>query len=146
MSRALKKFIMLLTAVTLIALVWKSMDLSHSNDVYSFLTTASTPLTGYRLAVVSSSPIWAIGSAQHKLAVEECRYWTDSSGRAIPWWANRVKPGDKQHRYTRFQLGQVLISLPLPPMALAFLAGFIVPALAWFLITRFGDGRSPSTV
>jgi hypothetical protein len=67
------------------------MCLAQSNDVYSFFTSASTPLTGYRVAVVSASPIWVVGPAQNRIGIEECSYWTDSAGRAIPWPAARVK-------------------------------------------------------
>ena len=113
------------------------MCLAQSNDVYSFFTSGSTPLTGYRVAVVSTSPVWVVGSAQNKFGIEECSYWTDSAGSAIPWPATRVKqPGDKQHRYTRFRLGQVSVSVPLPAIDLAFLAGFIVLALGSIVITR----------
>jgi hypothetical protein len=62
-----------------------------------------------------------------RFGIEECSYWTDSAGRAIPWAASRVKqPGDLQHRCTRFRLGPVSISIPLPPIDFAFLAGLIL--------------------
>src|SRR6185369_10984566 len=123
--------------VVALVLLGRSMCLAQSNEVYSFFTSASTPLTGYHVAVVSASPIWVVGSAQNRFGIEECSYWTDSAGRAIPWAASRVKqPGDLQHRYTRFGLGQVSISIPLPPIDFAFLAGFVALASGWILITR----------
>jgi hypothetical protein len=123
--------------VLALVLLGRSVCLAQSNDVYSFFTSGSTPLTGYRVAVVSTSPVWVVGSAQNKFGIEECSYWTDSAGSAIPWPATRVKqPGDKQHRYTRFRLGQVSVSVPLPAIDLAFLAGFIVLALGSIVITR----------
>ena len=101
------------------------------------------PLTGYRVAVVSASPIWVVGSAQNRFGIEECRYWTDSAGRAIPWPATRVKqPGDKQHCYTRFRLGQASLSIPLPPIDLAFLAGFAAVVFGCFPILHFIRGRA----
>src|SRR6266516_3576737 len=128
--------------VVLVAL-WRSMSLAQSNDVYSFWTSASTPLTGYRVAVVSASPVWVVGPAQHRFGIEECRYWTDSAGRAIPWPATRVKqPGDKQHCYTRFRLGQASLSVPLPPIDLAFLAGFGAVVFGCIPILHFIRGRA----
>lgn len=124
--------------VVAFVLLGRSMSLAQSNDVYSFWTSASTPLTGYRVAVVSASPIWVVSSGQRKFGIEECRYWTDSAGRAIPWPATRVKqPGDTQHCYTRFRLGQASLCLPLPPIGLAFLAGFGVLALGCIPILHF---------
>src|SRR5207248_1135063 len=35
-----------------LVLLWRSISLAQSNDVYSFWTSASTLLTGYRVAVV----------------------------------------------------------------------------------------------
>jgi hypothetical protein len=123
--------------VVALVLLWRSTSLAQSNDVYSFFTSASTPLTGYRVAVVSVSPIWVVGSTQNRFGIEECSYWTDSAGRAIPWPANRVKqPGDKLHRYTRFPLGHVSVSIPLPPIGFAILAGFIALAFGCILIGR----------
>ena len=128
--------------VVVLVLLWRSMSLAQSNDVYSFWTSASTPLTGYRVAVVSASPIWVVGSAQNRFGIEECRYWTDSAGRAIPWPATRVKqPGDKQHCYTRFRLGQASLSVPLPPIDLAFLAGFGALVFGCIAILHFARGR-----
>ena len=112
-------------------------------DVYSFWTSASTPLTGYRVAVVSASPMWVVGSEQNRFGIEECRYWTDSAGRAIPWPASRVKqPGDKQHCYTRFRRGQASLSIPLPPIDLAFLAGLGAVAFGCIRILRLAQGRA----
>jgi len=141
----------------MLGLLLKSMCLAQSNDVtlraaqrdaeevYSFFSSASTPLTGYHVAVVSASPIWVVGSAQNRFGIEECSYWTDSAGRAIPWPASRVKqPRDLQHRYTRFRLGQVSISILLPPINFAFFAGFIALPSAWILITR-STGRRTQT-
>ena len=129
--------------VVVLVLLWRSMSLAQSNDVYSFWTSASTPLTGYRVAVVSASPIWVVGSAQNRFGIEECRYWTDSAGRAIPWPATRVKqPGDKQHCYTRFRLGQASLSIPLPPIDLAFLAGFAAVVFGCIPILHFIRGRA----
>ena len=123
--------------VVALVLLWRSMCLAQSNDVYAFFTSASTPLTGYHVAVVSASPIWGVGSGQNRFGIEECSYWTDSAGRAIPWPASRVKQqGDILHRYTRFRLGQVSISIPLPPIEFAFLAGFVALASGCILITR----------
>src|SRR5436189_6150498 len=126
------------TAIVLaLVLLGRSVCLAQSNDVYSLFTSASTPLTGYRVSVVSTSPIWVVGSAQNGFGIEECSYWTDSAGSAIPWPATRVKqPGDKQHRYTRFRLGQVSVSVPLPAIHIAFLVGFIVLAFGSILTTR----------
>src|SRR5262249_54546816 len=107
-----------------VLLLGRSGCVAQSNDVFSFFTSASTPLSGYRVAVVSASPIWVVGAAQNKFGIEECSYWTDSAGRAIPWAANiERQPGDKQHRYTRFRFGQISVSLPLAPIAIAVLAG-----------------------
>jgi hypothetical protein len=123
--------------VIALVLLCRSICLAQSNEVYSFFTSASTPLTGYQVAVVSASPIWVVGSAQNRFGIEGCSYWTDSAGRAIPWAASRVKqPGDTQHRYTRFRLGKFSISIPLPPINFAFLAGFVALASGWILITR----------
>src|SRR6266853_2074406 len=129
--------------VVALVMLWRSVCLAQSNDVYSFFTSASTPLTGCRVAVVSASPIWVVGSTQNRFGIEECSYWTDSAGRAIPWPASRVKqPGDRQHRYTRFCFGQVSVSIPLPPIDLAFLTGFVALAFGCILITRFTQGRT----
>src|SRR5437660_8323137 len=129
--------------VVVLVLLWRSMSLAQSNDVYSFWTSASTPLTGYRVAVVSASPIWVVGSAQNRFGIEECSYWTDSAGGAIQRPATRVKqPGDKQHRYTRFRLGQVSISMPLRPIDVAFLAGFVALASGCLLIARYTRRRT----
>ena len=144
--------------VVVLALLLRSMCLAQSNDVtlraaqrdaeevYSFFSSASTPLTGYHVAVVSTSPIWVVGSAQNRFGIEECSYWTDSAGRAIPWPASRVKQlGDILHRYTRFCLWHVSISIPLPPIDFAFLAGFITLASGWILITRSTRRRTQTT-
>ena len=129
--------------VVALVLLWRSMSLAQSNDVYSFWTSNSTPLTGYRVAVVSVSPIWVVGSGQRRFGIEECRYWTDSAGRAIPWPATRVKqPGDKQHCYTRFRFGQASLSIPLPPIDLAFLAGFGALVFGCIPILHFIRGRA----
>src|SRR3989442_8474870 len=128
--------------VVVLVLFWRSMSLAQSNDVYSFWTSASTPLAGYRVAVVSASPMWVLGSAQNRYGIEECRYWTDSAGRAIPWPATRVKqPGDKPHCYTRFRLGRASLSIPLPPIDLAFLAGFGSLVFGCIPILHFARGR-----
>src|SRR5439155_18766104 len=128
--------------VVALILLGRSACLAQSNDFYSFFTSASTPLTGYRVAVVSTSPIWVVGSAQNGFGIEECSYWTDSAGRAIPWPASRVKqPGDSHLRYTRFRLGQVSVSIPLPAIDLAFLAGFVALSFGCILITRFTRRR-----
>jgi hypothetical protein len=117
------------------------MCLAQSNDVYSLFTFASTPLTGYRVAVVKTTPIWVVGSASNRFGIEECSYWTDSAG-PIPWAASRVKqPGDKLHRYTRFCLGHVSVSIPLSPVALAILTGVIVLVFGRILIVRSMRGR-----
>ena len=129
--------------VVALVLLGRSVCLAQSNDVYSFFTSASTPLTGYRVSVVSTSPIWVVGSAQNRYGIEECRYWTDSAGRAIPWPATRVKqPGDEQHCYTRFRLGQASLSIPLPPIDLAFLAGLGAVAFECIRILRLAQGRA----
>ena len=129
--------------VVALILLGRSACLAQSNDVYSFFTSASTPLTGYRVSVVSTSPIWVVGSAQNGFGIEECSYWTDSAGGAIPWPATRVRqPGDKQHRYTRFRLGQVSISMRLRPIDVAFLAGFVALASGCLLIARYTRRRT----
>jgi len=128
--------------VVVLVLLWRSMSMAQSNEVYSFWTSASTPLTGYRVAVVSASPMWVVGSAQNRYGIEECRYWTDSAGRAIPWPATRVtQPGDEQHRYTRFRLWPASHSIPLPPMDLAFLAVFGALVFGFIPILHFARGR-----
>ena len=128
--------------VVVLVLLGRSACLAQSNDVYSLFTSASTPLTGYRVAVVSTSPIWVVGSAQNRFGIEGCTYWTDSAGGAIPWPATRVRqPGDKQHRYTRFRLGQVSISMRLRPIDVAFLAGFVALASGCLLIARYTRSR-----
>jgi hypothetical protein len=133
--------------VVALVLLWRSMSLAQSNEVYSFGTSSSTRLTGYRVAVVSALPIWVVGSGQRRFGIEECRYWTDSAGRAIPWPATRVKqPGDRQYYYTRFRLGQASLSLPLPPIGLAFLAGFGVLVLGCIRILHFVRGTRKSIV
>jgi len=99
----------------------------QSNDVFSFVTTSTRPLSGYRVAVVSVAPIWMFGSGKNGIGIEKCSYWTDSAGCGIPWPASRVRqPGDRQHRYTRFRFGRVSVSAPLPPMGLALLVGGLV--------------------
>jgi type II secretion system protein G len=124
-----------------LALLGRSTSLAISNDVYSFFNSGSTPLTGYHVAVVSTSPIWVVGLHQNKFGIEECSYWTDSTGSPIPWSATRVKqPGDKRHRYTRLCLGQESVSIPLPPLNLA-LVGFGVLALTCISTTRFTRSR-----
>ena len=128
--------------VVALVLLGRSACLAQSNDVYSFFTSASTPLTGYRVSVVSTSPIWVVGSAQNRFGIEECSYWTDSAGGAIPWPATRVKqPGDKPHCYTRFRLGRASLSIPLPPIDLAFLAGFGSLVFGCIPILHFARGR-----
>jgi len=80
-------------------LFWELACLAQSNDVFSVVTTPSTPLTGYRVAAVSITPIWVIGSPPKLFGIEECSYWTDSAGQTILWPANRVKQaGDIHHR------------------------------------------------
>jgi hypothetical protein len=107
--------------VLALVLLGRSVCLAQSNDGYSFFTSASTPLTGYRVAVVSTSPVWVVGSAQNRFGIEECSYWTDSAGSAIPWPATRVRqPGDKLHRYTRLRLGQFSVPVPVPALDLTF--------------------------
>ena len=129
--------------VAAVLLLWTSTCLAQSNDVFTFFTSASTPLTGYRVAVVSVSPIWVVGSGRSRFGIEECGYWTDSTGRAIPWPASRAKqPGDKLHRYTRFLFGQSSVSIPLSPISLAVLAGFVVVACGRILIARSMRGRT----
>lgn len=126
-----------------LVLVGRSPCLAQSNDVYSFFTSAATPLTGYRVAVVSTSPIWVVGSPQNRFGVEECTYWTDSVGSAIPWPATRVKqPGDKQHFYTRLCFGQVSVSIPLSPLGFALVLGFGLLALASIPIRRFARSHN----
>src|SRR2546428_1559109 len=89
--------------VVVLVLLWRSMSLAQSNDVYSFWTSASTPLSGCRVAVVSAAAMWVVGSPRNRCGIEECRYRTGSAGRAISWPAARGKQeGDKQHCYTRF--------------------------------------------
>jgi hypothetical protein len=128
--------------VLALVLLGRSVCLAQSNDVYSFFASDSTPLTGYRVAVVSTVPVWVVGSAHNRFGIEKCSYWTDSAGSAIPWPATRVKqPVDKQHRYTRFRLGQVSVSVPLPAIDLAFLVGFIVLAFGSILFTAFTRRR-----
>jgi hypothetical protein len=127
--------------VVAVALLSRSMCLAQSNEVYSFWTTASTPLTGYRVAVVSTSPIWVVGSGQSGYGIEECSYWTDWAGRAIPWPARRVRqPGDKLHCYTRFRLGRTSLSIPLPPIGLTFLGGLAAMLFGSILIARSARG------
>ena len=126
----------------MVFLLWRSTCVAQSNDVYSFWTSASTPLSGYRVAVVSASPIWMIGSGQHRFGIEECHYWTDSAGRPIPWPASRVKqPGDKQHYYTRFQFGLASISIRLSPIGIAFCVGLVVLVFLSISIARFTGMR-----
>ena len=128
--------------VAAVLLLWSSTGLAQSNDVFSFYTSASTPLTGYRVAVVSVSPIWVVGSGRSRFGIEECSYWTDSAG-PIPWAASRMRqPGDKLHRYTRFCLGHVSVSIPPSPISLAVLAGFVVVACGRILIARSTRGRT----
>ncbi len=132
--------------VVVLVLLARSACLAQSNDVYSFFTSASTPLTGYRVAVVSASPIWVVRSCQMRFGIEECSYWTDSAGSAIPWPATRVKqPGDRQHRYTRLCLGSVSVSIPLPPIVFAFFPGFVALASGWILIARSTRRRTHIT-
>ena len=124
-----------------------STSLAQSNDVYRFWMSASTPLTGYRVAVVSVSPLWVVGSGQNGFGIEACRYWTDSAGRGIPWPATRVRqPGDQQHCYTRFRLGQVSLSIPVPPIDLALLAGFLMLLSGCLTVLRFAGGRARKSV
>ena len=79
----------------------------------------------------------------NRFGIEECHYWTDTAGRAIPWPATRVKqPGDKQHCYTRFRFGQASLSIPLPPIDLAFLAGFGALAVGCIPILHIARGRA----
>src|SRR6266496_1976483 len=100
---------------------------TDSNDVFSFVTTPSTPLTGYRVASVSIRPIWVIGSPPKMYGIEECSYWTDPTGQTILWPANRTRQaGDKRHRYTRMRFGQVSVSVPLPPKQMGILAAVLV--------------------
>jgi len=123
--------------VGLVVLLLGSLCLAQSNDVFSFWTSPSTPLTGYRLAVIHTSPIWTAGSAGNQFGIEKCSYWTDATGAAIPWPANRVKqPGDTQHCYTRFRLGQVSISMPLPPVDLAVFVAIVALVSACLATAR----------
>ena len=55
--------------VLALVLLGRSVCLAQSNDVYSSFTSASTPLTGYRVAVVSNSPVWVVGSAQNRFGI-----------------------------------------------------------------------------
>ena len=126
-----------------VVLLWRSMCVAQSNDVYSVWTSANTPLTGYRVAVVRVSHIWGFGSAQNRFSIEKCLYWTDSAGRAIPWPATEVKQsGSKRHCYTRVRLGQASLSIPLPPMGLAFLAGSLALVFGCIPIVRFARKRA----
>ena len=116
---------------------------AHSNDVFSSVTTPSTPLTGYRIAAVSVTPIWVFGSPPRLFGIEECSYWTDSAGRTILWPASRVRAaGDMHHRYTRLRLGAVSFSVPLPPTVMAVVTGIVVLAFGTILIWRFTKVRT----
>jgi hypothetical protein len=133
-----KTFVIGLVAVAMEVLLSRAMCLGQSNDVSSFLTTRSSRLSGYRVAVVSTSPIWLVGSVTNGFAIEECRYWTDATGGGIPWPNTKARqPGDTRHCYTRFRLGQVAVSIPLPPIGLGFLGGSVAVACAAIPAARF---------
>ena len=132
-----------LPMVAAFVLLWGSAGLAQSNDVFSFVTTPSTPLTGYRVAAVSVTPIWVVGSPPKLFGIEECGYWTDSAGHTILWPASRAREaGDKHHRYTRICLGRVSLSAPLPPMLVVVLAGIVVLAFVFILIRWFSKART----
>ena len=55
----------LAVATLFFVLVWlwfRTSGLPRSHDVFNFLTLPSTPLTGYRVAVVDSSSSWGLSS------------------------------------------------------------------------------------
>lgn len=136
-----------MSIVAVLVLFWGEICLAQTNSVYSFWTGASTPLTGFRVAVVSASPVSVVGSAPNTFGIEECQYWTDSAGRAIPWPATRVRqPGDTRHCYTRFRLGRSALSIPLPPIGMALLTGSLALGLGGVLLARFTRRRAQTEV
>jgi len=143
--RAVKYVRLLLVAVGW--MIYGSAGLAQSNDVFSFVTTPSTPLTAYRVAAVGITPIWVVGSPPKRYGIEECSYWTDSAGQTILWPANRTRQaGDKQHRYTRVRLDHISVSVPLPPRQLGVLAGMLVAASGFILIRWFTKAHRQASI
>jgi hypothetical protein len=118
--------------ITALALHWPPTCLAQSS-VDSSMSSGSGPLTGSRVAAVNYSPIWQIGSPPFSLRILGGDYWTDSTGRTIPWAARARQSGDKHHRFTRLLLGRVSISLPVSPAAAGFLCVSVVFLLGFLL-------------
>jgi hypothetical protein len=112
--------------------------LAASNDnSFSSLTSSSGPLTGFRVAAVSYSPVWEIGSPPNVFGIAAEDYWTDAAGHAIPWAASKPRqPGDNHHQFTRVILGRVSFSLPMRP-AIAGASGILVFLLLGFLAMAY---------
>jgi hypothetical protein len=105
--------------------------------------SGSAPLTGSRLAPVSYSIIWEVGSAPYSFRILRGEYWTDASGQAIPWPAQEPKePGNKHHQFTRIILGRGSFSLPMPPFAVALIGSAIILALGYLLVTHIANRRA----
>jgi len=108
--------------------------LAASNDN---LISNSGPLTGFRVAAVSYSPVWEIGSPPNVFGIAAGDYWTDAAGNAIPWaTSNPRRHGDSHHQFIRVILGKVSFSLPMRP-AIAGVAGMIVFLLLGFLAMAY---------
>ena len=106
--------------IIILVLSWGLSCLAQSN-ADSTVPSGSGPLTGNRVAAVNYLPIWQIGSPPFSLRILGGDYWTDSTGRIIPWAANTPRQrGDKHHQFTRLLLGRVSLSMPLSPTVAAF--------------------------
>jgi hypothetical protein len=120
----------ILTAALL--LEWGLTGLAQSN--VEFLSLASGPLIGNRVAAVSYSPIWEVGSPPYIFRVLRGDYWTDSAGHAIPWAASKpAGSSNRHHQFTRILIGPASFSLPLPPGAVG-LVGITIILLLGFIV------------
>src|SRR5262245_64945998 len=83
------------------------------SNVASASTPPSSPpaLTGYRLAAVSYSVIWEVGTPPYSIRVLRGQYWTDAAGQPIPWHDVEPRPpGEKFHQFKRVILGRASVS------------------------------------
>ena len=142
-SRGLRETIYPGYQIRKLVLVCGLTCIAASNDnSFSSLTSSSGPLTGFRVAAVSYSPVWEIGSPPNMFGIAAQDYWTDAAGHAIPWAASKPRqPGENHHRFTRVILGRVSFSLPMRPAA-AGLASVLVVLLLFFVLYVISVAKS----
>jgi hypothetical protein len=118
-----------------VVLPWGLCCLAQSN-ADSQLPSGSGPLTGYRVATVSYSPVWEISSPPNSCRILRGDYWTDSAGHPIPLSGRKPRgPGDKHRRFTRVLLGPVSFSMPLSPSAAGVVGAFLALLLGLVALT-----------